>query len=153
MLRSLTTHVDPSDVRQWKTGARVSVRVLNSHSVVNNRSVMDSAAPRISRVMDSAALTSPQVPRAFAVRPWMARVMAIISAAHLRRREIVIRITQDVRMDLAGNQDRAERIVDPPGLVHRIVARRISRSAARQEHPVDGKDFVRLRRGRVVVRA
>lgn len=80
--------------------------------------------------------------------------MAITNAAHLRRREIVIRITQDVRKALASRRGRVEeRIVDPPNLVHRIVARRISRSAARQEHLVDGKDFVRLRRGRVAVRA
>ena len=45
MLRGLTTHVDPSGVRKWKTGARVSARVLNSHSVVNSRSVTDSAVP------------------------------------------------------------------------------------------------------------
>ena len=129
MLRGLTTHVDPSGVRKWKTGARVSARVGNNRNVANNRSVMDSAVPRI------------------------LRVMAIIRAVHLRHREIVIRITQDVRKNLVGNQDRAERSVDPPNLVHRIVARRISRSAARQEHLVDGKDFVRLRRGRVAVRA
>lgn len=42
MLRGLTTHVDPSGVRKWKTGARESVRVVNSRSATDNRSATDS---------------------------------------------------------------------------------------------------------------
>lgn len=84
----------------------------------------------------------------------MVRVMATTSVAHLHRRGIVTRITPDVRKGPASRRGRVEEtIVDLRNLVHGIVARRISRSVDRQEHPADGKDFVRLRRGRAAVRA